>query len=151
LTLTLDSWTQGVVRSLRQRQIVDFAGLGIIFYRDRANLPVHPLVSTAVLPNLPATGIEACADLLADISRRSSPCHDGFVLVRTNTKSITEVSQFLAPPIPATPLPLERTGGARRMAARLASLLDGVDAAVVSAPNFDTTLFELGVSKIILI
>lgn len=149
--MTLDSWVQELVRTLKQRQIVDFSGLGIVFYRDRTALPVHPLVSTDDLPHLPATGLEACVDLLGEISRRGSPCHDGFVLVRTATRSITEVSQFLAPPIPATPLRIERTVGARHMAARLASLLNGVDAAAVSAPNFDTTLFEHGVSKSILI
>jgi hypothetical protein len=149
--MSLDCWVQELIRTLKQRQIVDFSGLGIVFYRDRATLPVHPLVSTDDLPQLPATGLEACVDLLAEISRRGSPCHDGFVLVRTDTRSITEVSQFLAPPIPETPLRIERIGGARHMAARLASLLNGVDAAAVSAPNFDTTLFEHGVSKLILI
>lgn len=74
--------------------------------------------------------------LLVNISRRDSVCHDGFHLVQATTLAITDVSQFLSPPIPAKPLPLEQPGGARHMAARLASLLPSVAlAAVFTSPS----------------
>jgi hypothetical protein len=145
----LDEWFQEIVRALRRQEIVGFSGLGVVFYGDRKMLPVHSLVSRDALPQLPVAGTDACVRLLSEISRKSSPCHDGFTLISTDARSITDVSQFLAPPIPSPPLDTDHEGGARHLAARLASLVVGIDATAVCSSNFDATFFVQGVGKAI--
>jgi hypothetical protein len=73
---------------------------------------------------------------LSQISRRSSPCHDGFHLVSSSTHSITDISQFFSPPIPAVQLEPEYATGARHMAARLGSLVPDVTAVAICT-SFD--------------
>jgi hypothetical protein len=141
---SIEAWLLSVLRELHARRFEDFSGLGMVFYTDRTSLPVHPLVTASCTPKLPAKTIEQAIDLLVTISRRGSVCHDGFHLVDANTLWITDVSQFLSPPIPAKPLVVGGTGGARHMAARLASLLSSVSVSVVWAGAPDVSIYERG-------
>jgi hypothetical protein len=114
----------------------DFAGVGLVFYLNRFALPVHPLVPSSDIPDLPGPSTGEIAQFLSRISRRSSPFHDGFHLVCIGSLQITDISLFISPPIPRDPLPPERGVGARHMAARLASLIPDV-AAVAVCTSFD--------------
>jgi hypothetical protein len=141
---TIESWIRSVVGVIHARKFGDFAGLGLVFYTDRSSLPVHPLVSPDCQPTLPITSLHECGEVLAQISRRNSICHDGFHLVRADTLVITDVSQFLSPPIPSKPLTVARPGGARHMAARLTSLLSSVPLTIVCTSTREATLYENG-------
>ncbi len=87
--------------------------------------------------------------LLIRISRNTSDCHDGFHLIDAESLFITDVSQFLSPPIPSTSLTMERVTGARHMAARLASLLPGVQLSAVYTLGGEATLYERGEARTI--
>lgn len=121
----------------------DFTGLGLLVYKNREKLPVVPLTTADCGHHLPAVELQNACVLLSDISRKNSPFHDGFHLVSESTFSVTDICQFLSPPIPNAPLiPLE--GGARHMAARLASLLPDVTYTVVCNRDGVVTLYEAG-------
>lgn len=142
-----ESWTRSLLSAVRALQLDDFTGLGFVFYTERATLPVCPLVPADWLPRLPATSMQECVELVANISRTGSRCHDGFLLVRTDTLAITDVSQFLSPPIPSTSVAHGFVGGARQMAARLTSLMESVPLTGVCTATFEATLYERGFPK----
>ncbi|GAB6411015.1 hypothetical protein bcgnr5379_60590 [Bacillus cereus] len=140
----IEQWLGAVLPAVQARSGDDFAGVGLLFYSDRSALPVHPLVAADLQPVVPAVSQAQCIELLANISRRASVCHDGFHLVQATTLTITDVSQFLSPPIPAKPLPLEQPGGARNMAARLASLLPSVALVAVFTSPSEVMVYQGG-------
>jgi hypothetical protein len=110
----------------RQLMLLDADGS-----RKISCLPVHPLASSASFLSLPTSTLGDAIDLLSKVSRQSSSYRDGFHSIDARSLSITDVSQFIAPPIPPMPLPISGVYGARTMAARLASLLSGVRATAV--------------------
>jgi hypothetical protein len=142
-----ESWTRSVLCGVRALRIRDFTGLGLVFYTERAVLPVYPLVPNDQLPSLPASSLQECIDLVADIARTTSPCHDGFLLVRADALALTDVSQFLSPPLPSMPLAHGAVGGARQMAARLTSLVVAAPLTGVCTSNFEVTLYERGLAR----
>lgn len=144
-----ESWLVSVLGVIDASSGSDFAGLGLVFYTGRAALPVHPLVHSECESRLPTKSLQESMQLLAIISRSTSDCHDGFHLIDVETLSITDVSQFLSPPIPSMPLTVDRVTGARHMAARLASLLPGVQLTAVYTLRGEATLYEHGEAKII--
>ena len=143
----VETWTRSVLHAVRAIQLADFTGSGFVFYSERAGLPVCPLVPVDWLPSLPARSLQDCIDIVANISRTESHCHDGFLLVRADTLAITDVSQFLSPPIPSTLLTHGFVGGARQMAARLTSLIEAVPLAGVCTSSFEITLYERGIPR----
>lgn len=146
----LTDWAVELVLGIRKKQLPDFSGFGFVLYRDAVPLPVHPLVDSRLLPALPVSGLINCIDLVASASRLSSTCHDGFYLVRLPELAITHISQFLAPSIPSASLDITTIGGARQMAARLASLADGVESTIVCSGSYETVLYKAGQRTVIL-
>jgi hypothetical protein len=144
---SIESWLLSVLGEIRAHCHDDFSGIGLVFYTDRKSLPVHPLVPHRDEPKLPVRTVQASIELFTSIARRTSIYHDGFHLIDAKTLSITDVSQFLSPPIPEEPLVLERHGGARHMAARLGSLLSSVPLTAVWTAGDDATLYERGIER----
>ena len=140
----IEKWLCAVLREIRALNVGDFAGMGLVFYRDRNILPTHPLVHPDFYPSLPAKTLRDAIELFAQISRHTSICHDGFHLVQAETCFVTEVSQFLSPPIPHVPLKIERAGGARHMAARLTSLIPGVALTAVCTQDSEVSIYDRG-------
>jgi hypothetical protein len=140
----VEKWLRTVLSEIHARNLGDFAGLGLVFYTDRNALPTHPLVHSDFNPSLPAKTLRDSIELFAQISRRTSICHDGFHLIQAETGFVTEVSQFLSPPIPHVPLKIERAGGARHMAARLTSLIPGVALTAVCTLESEVSLYDRG-------
>lgn len=124
----VERWLLCVLKGVLAQRPADFAGLGLLFY-------------TAPLP---AKTLEESIELFADIARRNSVCHDGFHLVQAKTRFVTDVSQFLSPPIRPLPLAIERVSGARHMAARLASFLPAVALAAICTSESEALLYERG-------
>lgn len=111
-----------------------FVGLGVIVYRQLLGLPVIPLGSQAnAYPRLPAQGIDTIAAILAEIADRSSPWHDGFHLMDSDTFALTHISQFFSPPLPASGniAGVAEHMGARQMAALLGSYMANVECIVL--------------------
>lgn len=145
----IESWLVSVLGSIDARDRSRFSGVGLLFYTNRHALPVHALAHPDCETQLPTKSERESARLLARCSRHTSDCHDGFHLVDAETLFITDVSQFLSPPIPPEPLALEGARGARHMAARLASLLPAVKMAAVYTLSGEATLYERGNSTAI--
>lgn len=145
----VESWLVSVLGAIDASNRSDFAGLGLVFYTDRGSLPVHSLVRSDCQSRLPIETLQEAIQLFARISRQTSECHDGFHLVDAETLFVTDVSQFLSPPIPFKPLKVERFSGARHMAARLASLLPGVPLTAVYTLGGEATLYERGEARAI--
>jgi hypothetical protein len=124
-----------------------FAGLGVIFYRAPMLLPVIPLGSRASLPyDLPVRGLAEIGAVLSALADAGSPLHDGFHLVDVESKQLTHVAQFVAPPLPS---PTERfsgswPSGARQMTALLVSRLKSV-ATVGLLSNSEAAVYSDGV------
>lgn len=143
----VQTWLISVLGAIDVSNRSEFSGLGLLFYTDRRTLPVHPLARPDCGVRLPTKTVQESIESLAQCSRRTSDCHDGFHLIDAETLSITDVSQFLSPPIPSEPLTLERMGGARHMAARLASLIPEVKITAVYTKCGGATLYERGNAK----
>lgn len=139
-----ERWLLSSLGALQSRIADDFAGLGFIFYTDLSAIPRHSLVPEEMEPRLPVTTLHDSIDFLAFASRRGSICHDGFHFVEMQTGWITHVSQFLSPPIPDAPVHIERANGARHMAARLTSLVLGVELAAICTLAFEIVTYRQG-------
>lgn len=139
----LETWLTSVIEGIMAAGHEDFAGLGLVFYTERDSLPVHPLTSDSCGTELPATNLDEVVAVLSAISRRKSACHDGFHLVNATNLYLTDVSQFLSPPIPDTPMEVE-FGGARQMAARLFSMLPEVQLTATYTSVGEAILYEYG-------
>ena len=124
----------------------DFVGLGLIFYSSFDGLPVFPLGNQAVLAGLPLQEEEEIKNYLLDISRRSSPWHDGFHLLDVRSGQLTHVAQFVSPPLDfARTTPAHRwPSGARHMAALLASTLPQVVSSVVVPTTGPIHVYQAG-------
>lgn len=144
MTTEIESWLRSVLGDIGTNDDSKFSGLGIVFYTERATLPVHPLVSAVCEPPLPINALNDARELISSISRRDSIFHDGFHLVDAKTLSITDVSQFLSPPIAPQLLSANQVRGARHMAARLASLLPAVSLVAVCTQVSQVTIYERG-------
>ncbi len=129
----------------------DFTGLGILFYRGPLRLPVVPLGDAALFkPELPVTGCERIAEILAAISTVASVWHDGFHLVDVGGGQLTHVSQFFAPPIEClqASVPLGAPVGARQLAAIAGSRLDTVACTGLLAKHAEPLIFCDGVRAV---
>jgi hypothetical protein len=142
--VAIEKWLLAIVTAVHARNRRDFAGLGLVFYLDRSVLPTHPLTSPDSNVSLPAKTLQESIELLSSVSHRSSVHHDGFHLVQAESCFVTDVSQFLSPPIPRVPLKIERAGGARHMAARLTSLMPAVALTAVYTLESEVSLYDRG-------
>lgn len=123
-----------LMESVQRLKSSGFVGLGVIVYRELVGLPVLPLGSQANShPSLPARGADTIADVLARIADRSSPWHDGFHLMDSDTFTLTHVSQFFSPPLPLDGIiaGVSKHMGARQMAALLGSSMPNVECIVL--------------------
>lgn len=145
--LSSESWLRTVFRELSDSDLSRFSGVGLVFYSQRDGLPIQPMVPLEHQPKLPTHTIEESIELLKHVSHQESACHDGFHMVNSATHAITEVSQFLTPPIPLTPLLLDRAVGARFMSAALASLLPAVELTAIYSGGRFATMFRKGVEE----
>lgn len=140
-----------VLQQTARRRIQKFTGLGVVFYNDLTALQYlalgHP---HAKKPSLPITGIQEVADTLAASSDISSPWHDGFHLVDMRSRSLTHLSQFLAPSLGDVPLLAEdfRPSGARQMAALLTSKTPGILHVGLLSVTGDTTIYSAGNTQV---
>lgn len=123
----------------------NFSGLGVIFYRPPMILPVLSLGDFGRFPcEHPIQGVERIADILAGLADESSAFHDGFHLVDIESKRLTHVAQFVAPPLPS--VGEQKRGwplGARQMTALLSSRLNSV-ATVGLLSEQEATVFANG-------
>ena len=145
----IESWLTSVLGAIDVSDRSAFSGLGLLFYTYRHALPVHALALSDCVSRLPTQTVQESIQLLAQCSRRTSDCHDGFHLIDAETLSVTDVSQFISPPIPPQPLRLELGRGARHMAARLASFLPDVALTAVYTLRGEATLYDRGEAKTI--
>lgn len=123
-----------------------FTGVGIVFYSALKALPSAALGNPITpKPQLPASGIDAIARTLADISDSVSPWHDGFHMVDTRSQELTHISQFLAPPLSnLSYLPESRPSGARLMTAMISSMMDGIDCVGVLSTSGEIVVYKNG-------
>jgi hypothetical protein len=133
---------QRVARSLTP----GFTGLGVIFYRSPALLPVVPLGNPSRLPyELPIAGFERIAATLAELADARCPFHDGFHLLDLGSQALTHVAQYVSPPLP-TGDELQSASwpsGARQMTALLASRIGAVST-VGLLSSVEATVFAKG-------
>lgn len=123
----------------------DFVGLGLIVYTHIGKLPHLPLQVPPLDPQVAdATGDEAVATSLAQISAFHSPWHDGFHFIRLSDFRLTHVAQFVSPPIPMSATAVTPERGARHMTAALASKVGGVALACVLPTQGEVLFFEEG-------
>lgn len=128
-----------------------FSGLGVVFYQSLDSLPRLSLGgSETPLPQLPISGIGKIADTLAGISDYKSPWHDGFHLVDVSSWTLTQLSQFLSPPLPdhEREIGVPRPAGARHMTALLVSRIPGIVCVGLLTQAGEINLFENGIQTI---
>lgn len=140
----IESWLRTVLSAVSTAECKDFSGLGFVFYTHRAALPACPLVAVNAELHLPARTLPEAILLVERISQRASIFHDGFHLVDARSCFVTDVSQFLSPPIASLPLSDGPSRGARHMAARLMSLVPAVSVTAVCTRQSEVTLYERG-------
>jgi hypothetical protein len=136
-----------LLENVRRRKGPGFVGLGVIVYRQFAGLPVLALGSQANShPRLPARGVDTIADVLTEIADRSSPWHDGFHLMESDTFTLTHVSQFFSPPLPLDGIfaGVAEHMGARQMAALLGSSMPNVECIVLLNQGGQVHVFKGG-------
>jgi hypothetical protein len=124
-----------------------FSGLGVVFYRELDLLPRLSLGNSETpLPNLPIEGIEPIADALATISDYKNPWHDGFHLIDVEFWTLTHVSQFLSPTLPADEreIGLPRPAGARNMTALLVSKIKSIECVGLLTHSKEICVFQNG-------
>lgn len=141
--------TQAVMRLLTQvtqNLTEDFSGLGVVFYGSLQTLPFLPLeVGGDERFELPISGLDAMADVLARTARRSTHWHDGFHLVHIDQLRLTHLCQFISPPLPRAGESVPQASGARHMTALLASRVDGVVATGILTKERVASIYESGV------
>jgi hypothetical protein len=136
-------------RLLKQLKLLrpeSFSGVGLVFYSHLEGLPSTHLGSrTTTAPDLPVFGIEAIARILASVSDHASPWHDGFHMIDMRSKSLTHLSQYLAPPLRGlSKLQGDRPHGARQMTALLSSTIPGIAYVGVLSTGEETVVYENG-------
>ncbi len=136
-------------RLLKQLKLLrpeSFSGVGLVFYSHLEGLPSTPLGSrTTTAPVLPVFGIEAIARILASVSDHASPWHDGFHMIDMRSKSLTHLSQYLAPPLRGLSKLLGgRPHGARQMTALLSSTIPGIAYVGVLSSGEEIVVYENG-------
>lgn len=120
----------------------EFCGIGVVLYLDYVGLPVLPLCSGQ---SIQEGG--SLAERLAQASRSSNPCHDGFHLISSKLE-LTHTNQYLAPPLPSNAAPYIRTtknNGARYMSALLGSLMSSVSCTGIVSEKEGIVIFEDGI------
>lgn len=124
-----------------------FSGVGLIFYSRLDDLPVVALGDQALFsPRLPVADRSLLAPLLADISSLSSPWHDGFHLIDSNSFTLTHISQFLSPPVEYLQVSNSRAlpVGARHMTAMACSRIATVSHAALLSSKNGAAVFHRG-------
>lgn len=135
-----------LLKRLKMLRPKSFSGVGLVFYSHLEGLPSTPLGSrTATTPDLPVFGIEAIARVLASVSDHASPWHDGFHMIDMRSKTLTYLSQYLAPSLRGlSKLPENRPHGARQMTALLSSTIPGIAYVGVLSTGEEIVVYENG-------
>ncbi|WEX15285.1 hypothetical protein P2T68_32670 [Pseudomonas sp. G11] len=135
-----------VLEQIKRLKSELFSGVGLVFYCHLEELPSVPLGhSNAMKPDLPIFGVEAISRILAKVSDYASPWHDGFHMIDVTSKSLTHLSQFLAPPLTGlAQLPEDLPNGARQMTALLISLIPGIAYVGVLSTSNEVVVYKNG-------
>jgi hypothetical protein len=145
---TLAPQVEHLLTSIRRLAGSDFTGIGLVFYRAPMRLPCRSLGDQALFEEpLPVAGGEArMAQVLAGISRRGSPWHDGFHLIDADSFQLTHVCQFASPPLALLPVPAagQAPVGARWQSAVALSRLPGVRLTALISSRGEPFIFEDG-------
>ena len=135
-----------LLKRLKRLRPKSFSGVGLVFYSHLEGLPSTPLGSrTATTPDLPVLGIEAIARVLAGVSDHGSPWHDGFHMIDMRSKTLTYLSQYLAPSLAGqSKLPEDRPHGARQMTALLSSTIPGIEYVGILSTAEEIVVYQNG-------
>ncbi|UGQ45659.1 hypothetical protein [Massilia endophytica] len=143
----LEARVSSLLSEIRRAAAGDFTGLGLVFYRPPLRLPSHPLGDPAMFrPHLPLAGDLRIAQVLAGISRTGSPWHDGFHLIDCSAFALTQVCQFLSPPLALLdpPEPDQYPVGARWRAAAAISRMPEVALSALIGRQGNAAIFRQG-------
>lgn len=123
-----------------------FAGVGLIFYLDLEGLPSIPLGDPVTArPVLPVVGIDEIAKTLVCVSDYGSLWHDGFHMIDIRSKSLTHLSQYLAPQLSGASIRSEgRPNGARQMTALISSSIPGIAYVGVLGVSEEIVVYQCG-------
>lgn len=124
-----------------------FAGVGLLLYREAADLPISPLREQQPA-ELPVARLDDIVTALLRYATLTSPYHDGFHLLSLDGH-LTHAAHYFAPPI-VRDLPREREPlyyGGRYRAAQYGSCLPEVVASGVLTHHYGPVLFVDGVPR----
>lgn len=134
-----------LLRIISDSGSIDFAGAGLIIYRDiraLAHIALRDNSLDAEFKN--SVGEQAVANAIKNIANINSPWHDGFLFIRSDDFELTHIAQYVSPPIPRG-IKFTASGfGARRMTAVLSSLVTGIELTVVLSRHGEVMVFERG-------
>lgn len=135
-----------LLQQIKRLRSESFSGIGLVFYYHLEELPTVPLGRwNAMKPDLPIFGVESISRILAKVSDRASPWHDGFHMIDMQSQSLTHLSQFVAPPLNwLAQLPEDRPSGARQMTALLTSVIPGITYVGVLSMGGEVIVYENG-------
>ncbi len=118
----------------------EFSGIGIVLYSDLEGIPIFPLNSF----NFNA-GDDDLVSTFVEISKVSSPHHDGFNFISSSFK-LTHTSQYFSPPIERS-VEVERSKpfGGRYMAALFGSIIKNVLMTGIVTKSNGVIIFQNGI------
>ena len=131
-----------LTRVVSQRR-PDFSGVGILLCNGGGGVPMAPLLRDTPR-ELPLSGVDRIAGLLASYASYDCRFHDGFAVIDGNGV-LTAVSQYFSPPIvPGLRTHGDNLYGGRFRAAQFGSCLPGVVAAGVLSSHYGPLLLVDG-------
>jgi hypothetical protein len=118
----------------------NFEGVGIVISADYSNIP---MISLKSMPEdfEKLNSANPLYVTLLELSKKSSPYHDGFHILNENYE-IIKLSQFLAPPISISERSINY--GSRYITALLTSRIPGVIATGVLGKSYSPKVFVNG-------
>jgi hypothetical protein len=136
-----DFLTALLINAAKAIPLSEFVGIGLVLYSDLSTLPVIALRHAGRVERE-----RDIAALIAEASRKSGDCHDGFHLI-SRSRRLTHRNQYFAPPIPAgAELHFARKGaGARYVSALLGSVLPCVDYTAIVSSDGEISVFCRGI------
>lgn len=130
MSAAADQFATRLLLQLARNRNAEFKGIGLVFYRNLFSLPHLPLGGPDSLrTQLPVIREAQIVATLLAAADEASVWHDGFHFVDIESRALTHLAQFLAPPLSNFRGFSERywPSGARQAAAILTSMLDGID------------------------
>lgn len=135
---------QKMLKEIKDRKIEDFSGVGLVLYDSKylRHIPFCPLRPSSKCPRGISISKGNMMDMLADISKRSHPWHDGYHFLNEKGE-LTHISQYLATPLNKNVAPNELYG-TRHLSAQLGSHINGIIAIGIVNFNRNAAYFEKG-------